>query len=383
MIPAIAEGADAAPIYVSVELSKRSWLVASLSPGSAKVSLSTVPAGDGEALYRHLRKLEDRARAKTAAPAAIRLCFEIGYDGFWLARLLRARNIDTYVLDPASFLVSRRGKRAKTDRIDAEAMIGILKAYLAGDHSVCRPVTVPTPEEEDARRLMRERGDLVRERTKIISRIRALLALHGIKHLQALKGGDWASQLDLMRTGDGRALPTNLRNQIARCFERLTMLNTQIKQVEAARAEAIMADDTSFPCPDKAVRLEQLRGIGANGATMLVSEVFSRDFASRRHLASFLGLAPSPYSSGNVERDQGISKAGNRGARCLMVELAWGWLRYQPSSELTLWYRERFKGKGKRAAKVGVVALARKLLIALWRFVETGLVPQGAELRGA
>ncbi|AIT82941.1 IS110 family transposase [Novosphingobium pentaromativorans] len=383
MIPVFAESADTAPIYVSVELSKRSWLVASLSPGTAKVSLSTLPAGDGEALCRHLRKLEDRAGTKSAAPVAIRLCFEIGYDGFWLARLLRARNIDTYVLDPASFLVSRRGKRAKTDRIDAEAMIGILKAYLAGDHSVCRIVTVPTPEEEDARRLMRERGDLIRERTKIIARIRALLALHGIAHVQALKGGDWATQLDNMRTGDGRALPPNLRQQITRCFERLALLNTQVKQIETARAEALSAENSSFPCPDKAARLEQLRGIGANGATMLVSEVFCRQFTSRRHLASFLGLAPSPYSSGSVDRDQGISKAGNRGARCLMVELAWGWLRYQPSSELTLWYRERFKGKGKRAAKVGVVALARKLLIALWRFVETGLVPHGAELRVA
>jgi transposase len=230
---------------------------------------------------------------------------------------------------------------------------------------------------------MRERGDLIRERTKIIARIRALLALHGIAHVQALKGGDWATQLDNMRTGDGRALPPNLRQQITRCFERLALLNTQVKQIETARAEALSAENSSFPCPDKAARLEQLRGIGANGATMLVYEVFCRQFTSRRHLASFLGLAPSPYSSGSVDRDQGISKAGNRGARCLMVELAWGWLRYQPSSELTLWYRERFKGKGKRAAKVGVVALARKLLIALWRFVETGLVPHGAELRVA
>lgn len=383
MNPAIAESAEAAPIYVSVELSKRSWLVASLPPGTAKVSLATLPAGDGEALCRHVRKLEDRARAKGTHSVAIRLCFEIGYDGFWLARLLRAHAIDTYVLDPASFLVSRRGKRVKTDRIDAEAMIGILKAYLAGDRSVCRLVTVPTPEEEDARRIMRERGDLIRERTKIISRIRALLALHGINQLRALKGGDWASQLANMRTGDGRALPPNLQQQIGRCFERLSLLNTQIKQVEKVRGEALAVENTSFPCPDKAMRLERLRGIGANGATMLVAEVFCRDFSSRRHLASFLGLAPSPYSSGSVERDQGISKAGNRGARCLMVELAWGWLRYQPTSELTRWYRERFKGQGKRAAKVGVVALARKLLIALWRFVETGLVPQGAELREA
>jgi transposase len=383
MIPATITDAETAPIYVSVELSKRSWLVASLLPGASKVALANIPAGDGEALLRHVRKLEARAETRVGGSAAIRLCFEIGYDGFWLARLLRDRGIDTYVLDPASFLVSRRGKRVKTDRIDAEAMIGILKAYLGGDHSVCRLVTVPTPQEEDARRLMRERGDLIRERTKIISRIRALFALHGIKHLRALKGGDWASQLDGMQTGDGRNLDPNLRQQVSRCFERLSLLNSQLKQVEVARKETLADETTGFPCPDKAERLQQLRGIGANGATMLVAEVFCRNYSSRRHLASFLGLAPSPYSSGGVERDQGISKAGNRGARCLMVELAWGWLRYQPNSELAQWYRERFKGKGKRSAKVGIVALARKLLIALWRFVETGLVPQGAELRQA
>lgn len=379
----LAAGTEPAPIFVSVELSKRSWLVASLLPDASKVSLRNLPSGDGDALYTYLRKLEERAHANSGRPVAIRLCFEIGYDGFWLARLLRDRGVDTYVLDPASFLVSRRGKRVKTDRIDAEAMIGILKAYLAGDHSVCRLVTVPTPEEEDARRLMRERGDLVRERTRIVSRIRALLNLHGIRKIRGLTGGDWAAQLETLRTGDGRALPPNLRQQIARCFERLVLLNGQIKQVEADRAAAIAEVQSTFPCIDKAIRLGQLRGIGANGATMLVAEVFSRSFSSRRHLASFLGLAPSPYSSGNVDRDQGISKAGNHGTRVMMVELAWNWLRYQPGSELTRWYRERFKGKGARAAKVGVVALARKLLIALWRFVETGLVPQGAELRAA
>ena len=168
-------------VIVSVELSKRNWLVASLSPGAAKPSLRTIPAGNSAALISHLRNLECKAADRIGEPAAIRLCFEIGYDGFWLARLLRSNDIDTYELDPASFLVSRRGRRAKTDRIDAEAMIGILKAYLAGDKSVCRVVDVPSPEEEDARRVMRERGDLVHERTRIISRIRGLLALQGIR----------------------------------------------------------------------------------------------------------------------------------------------------------------------------------------------------------
>jgi transposase len=370
-------------VIVSVELSKRNWLVASLSPGAAKPSLRTIPAGNSAALISHLHNLECKAADRIGEPAAIRLCFEIGYDGFWLARLLRSNDIDTYVLDPASFLVSRRGRRAKTDRIDAEAMIGILKAYLAGDKSVCRVVDVPSPEEEDARRVMRERGDLVHERTRIISRIRGLLALQGIRTVKAIKGGDWSKQLDEMRTGDGRPLPPNLHRQIERCFERLALLNDQIKDIERDRAEVVLHEESTFPCREKAVRLEQLKGIGPNSAAMLVAEVFCRKFESRRHVAAFLGLAPAPFASGDVSRDQGISKAGNRSTRVQMVELAWCWLKYQPSSELTVWYRNRFKGNGARAAKVGIVALARKLLIALWRFVETGLVPQGAELRAA
>lgn len=370
-------------IYVSVELSKRSWLVASLSPGATRPSLKTIAAGSSDALLTHLRQLERRASERSDCPVTVRLCFEIGYDGFWLARLLRGNGIATYVLDPASFLVSRRGKRVKTDRIYAEAMIGILKAYLAGDRSVCRVVDVPRPEEEDARRIMRERGDLVHERTRIVSRIRGLLALHGIQSVKAISGGNWSKQLDEMRTGDGRLLPPNLRRQVERCFARLQLLNEQIKDIESDRAKVVTDTTSTFPCREKAVRLEQLKGIGANSAAMLVAEVFCRKFDSRRHAAAFLGLAPAPYSSGEVSRDQGISKAGNHATRVQMVELAWCWLRYQPGSELASWYRERFKGNGARAAKVGIVALARKLLIALWRFVETGLVPQGAELRAA
>lgn len=373
----------ATSIYVSVELSKRSWLIASLSPGATRPSLKTIPAGDSDALLRHLRHLECRTSEQLDAPATIRLCFEIGYDGFWLARLLLAKGIATYVLDPASFLVSRRGKRVKTDRIDAEAMIGILKAYLAGDRSVCRLVDLPTHDEEDARRIMRERGDLVHERTRIVSRIRGLLALHGIQSVKAISGGNWSEQLEEMRTGDGRPLPPSLRRQVERCFVRLQLLNEQIKEIEGDRARVVSDDASTFPCREKAVRLGQLKGIGANSAAMLVAEVFCRKFASRRHVAAFLGLAPAPYSSGDVSRDQGISKAGNHATRVQMVELAWCWLRYQPGSELACWYRARFKGNGARAAKVGIVALARKLLITLWRFVETGLVPQGAELRAA
>ena len=234
-------------VYVSVELSKRSWLIASLSPGATRPSLKTIAAGASAALLSHLRHLERRASEQLGEPVAIRLCFEIGYDGFWLARLLIANGIATYVLDPASFLVSRRGKRVKTDRIDAEAMIGILKAYLGGDRSVCRVVDVPAPEEEDARRIMRERSDLVHERTRIVSRIRGLLALHGIQSVRAITGGDWAKQLDEMRTGDGRLLPPNLRRQVERCFSRLQLLNEQIKDIERDRAKVVLDEASTSP----------------------------------------------------------------------------------------------------------------------------------------
>ena len=279
--------------------------------------------------------------------------------------------------------MSRRGKRVKTDRIDAEAMVWILKSHVGGDPSVCRAVRVPTPEEEDAKRLMRERVRLVGERTAHIGRIRALLALHGIQVADIFKRGDGMKKIEEMKTGDGRKLPPHLRAEIEREFKRLALVNNQLKEVEADRAAAVAHADASFQASEKVAALIQLKGIGSTSATMLTAEVFHRHFAGRRQLTSFMGLSPTPFASGDVDRDQGISKAGNKPTRVLMVELAWCWLRYQPASDLTLWYRSRFVGQGARAAKIGIVALARKLLISLWRFVETGLVPTGAELRAA
>lgn len=372
---------EAVSIYVSVELSKRAWLTAALVPGTDRISIRSLPSGDGAALLAYLAKLRSRVELMEGGKAEIRLCYETGYDGFWLARLLKAEGIDAYVFDPASFLVSRRGKHVKTDRLDAEAMVWILKAHIAGDRSVCRAVKVPTREEEDAKRMMRERGQLIAERTSHIARIRALLALHGIRAVRGIWGGNWLAQLQEMRTGDGCSLPPHLRREIEREFGRLALINEQLKTIEKERAEAIAVPTTNFPARHKAAALERLKGIGKGSATMLTAEIFHRQFENRRQLTAFLGLAPSPYSSGDVERDQGISKAGNKNARVLLVELAWCWLRYQPDSALVTWYRERFLGRGKRAVKVGIVALARKLLIALWRYVETGLVPHGAELR--
>jgi transposase len=366
--------------YVALELSRSKWLVGALLPGRSKITSTLVPGGDTAALLNILTRFAARAALYTGSPVALKVCYEAGYDGFWLARVLIGHGIETHVLDPASFLVSRRGRRVKTDRIDVEAMVLTLKAFLLGDRSVCRNVIIPSPEQEDARRLSRERTQLAAERTRHINRIRGLLALHGIREVKGLWGGDWSQVLAELRTGDGRELGGYLRAEISREFERLHLVLQHIRALDAERQVALAEEVSPFPQRQKAGALIKLAGIGPVTATTLVAEVFHRRFQSRRHLASYLGLAPTPYASGDSKRDQGISKAGNQPARSILVELAWGWLRYQPGSPLTIWYQQTFAGRGQRGRKVGIVALARKLAIALWRYVETGVVPEGAVL---
>jgi transposase len=364
--------------YVALELSRAKWLVGALLPGRSKVTTTVVPGGDTAALLDALGRFAARAGRETGQTVSVKVCFEAGYDGFWLARFLLARGIETHVLDPASFLVSRRGRRAKTDRLDVEAMAFTLKAFLLGDRSVCRAVVVPSPEQEDAKRLSRERTQLTAEKTRHTNRIRGLLALHGIREISGLWGGEWAEALGKLRTGDGRELGGYLRAEIAREFERLHLVLRHMRALDADRQAALTQEASAFPHRHKAGVLIKLAGVGPITATALVAEVFHRRFQSRRHLASYLGLAPTPFASGESERDQGISKAGNQPARSLLVELAWGWLRHQPGSGLAAWYRRTFAERGQRGRKVGIVALARKLAIALWRFVETGVVPEGA-----
>ncbi|MBB1493374.1 IS110 family transposase [Paracoccus sp. MC1854] len=366
---------------VAVELARSRWVVGILPPKSSKVAIQAVAGGNAQGLLGLLQRIRNQLERQHAAQVELRICYECGYDGFWLARFLKNHGIDVYVLDPSSFLVSRRGRRAKTDRIDAEAMAFKLRAYLNGDESVFRMVAIPTPEAEDARRISRERTRLVSERTRHVNRIRALLALHGIRGIKGLFGGAWREQLDASRTGDGRPLGRFLKAEIAREFERLALVREQMQALDAERTETLADPATPFPQREKVELLKQLSGVGELSATLMVSEVFHRSFANRRHLASFLGLAPTPYASGDDMRDQGISKAGNKHARTLLVEIAWSWLRHQPNSDLAAWYRRRFAQTGARGRKVGIVALARKLAIALWRFVEHGLVPSGARLK--
>ena len=366
---------------VALELSKTSWVCAFAVPGDGKAIVHKIKAGDVDRLFAFLDSSKAKAEQQLGRSLEMVLCYEVGYDGVWLARLLIARGVRTVVFDPASFLMPRRGRRAKTDRLDAEGMTRTLRAWLAGDREVARDVQIPSVEQEDAKRIERERKYLVEERISIVGRIKGLLALHGIWLTGKRIGKGLRERLDILRTGDGRPLAPFLRRDIERMLRHYDFISQQIEEVVTDRKQALADKGGKFPQAEKVERLSTLRAVGETTATVLVAEVYHRKFETRRHVASFVGLAPSPYKSGDVDRDRGISKAGTKLARQTLVELAWFWLRYQPQSKLSLWWQERFADKGMRGRKVGIVALARKLVIALWRFVEDGVIPEGATLK--
>jgi transposase len=365
-------------VYVAVELSVSSWLVAARSASAEKSRLHRIRGGDTTTLLALIAKLRLRASTKLGRAVDVACCFEAGRDGFWLHRLLTAHGIAAYVLEPTSILVNRRARRAKTDRLDAEGMLRVLAAWLAGDRQVCSMVRVPTPEEEDAKRPHREREHLVQERLRIENRIEALLFTQGIRKRPSLRS--WVRDVAELRTGDGRELPCLLRIELERLRRRLVLALELIHEVEADRAEALAAtaDDKMT---QKIAALQRLRGIGPNFAAVLVREVLYRSFANRRQLASYVGIAPMPYQSGGMDRDRSISRAGNPRARTTLIQLAWLWLRYQPGSALAAWFRERVGMLQGRTRRISIVAMARKLLIALWRYVETGVMPEGVEIR--
>jgi transposase len=275
-------------------------------------------------------------------------------------------------------LVNRRARRAKTDRLDAEGMLRVLAAWLGGDRQVCSMVRVPTPEEEDAKRPHREREHLVQEKLRLVNRIEALLFTQGIRARPSLRS--WERDLAELRTGDGRALPPLLRAELDRLRRRLVLILELIRETEAERAEALAAaaDDAMA---QKITALQRIRGVGANFAAVLGREVFYRSFANRRQLASYVGIAPTPHQSGGTDRDRSISRAGNARARTTLIQLAWLWLRYQPGSALATWFRERVGALQGRTRRIAIVAMARRLLVALWRYVETGVMPDGAAVR--
>ena len=293
--------------------------------------------------------------------------------------MLEAHGIAAYVLEPTSILVNRRARRAKTDRLDAEGMLRVLATWLGGDRQVCSMVRVPTPDEEDAKRPHREREHLVQDKLRIENRIEALLFAQGIRKRPSIRA--WERDVEGLRTGDGRVLPPLLRTEIDRLRRRLVLILELIRELEIDRAHAEESADATDPMAGKITALKRIRGIGENFAAVLVREVFYRSFENRRQLASYVGITPMPYQSGGIDRDRSISRAGNPRARTTMIQLAWLWLRYQPESTLATWFRERVGKLQGRTRRIAIVAMARKLLIALWRYVETGVMPDGVAIR--
>jgi transposase len=382
MVSTPSAGTDNEPVhcYVAIELSKSSWIVGFQTPLTNKTSQYQVKACDASALLELIERVRTRVARELRRPIEVMSCYEAGYDGFWLHRVLKAHGIHNHVLDPASLQVNRRARRAKTDRIDADRMVRALIRYLRGEPEACSVVHVPSIEQEDARRLHRERRRLIAERVQHVNRIKGLCATQGIYHYAPLRK-DRLARLDDLRTGDGRALPTRLKAEIVRELKRLEVLLEMIATVETERDVILTSAASTHLNAGKIKMLAKLKAIGPEFATTLVGEVFYREFANRRKLGSYVGLGSSPFCSGSVDRDQGISKAGNPTARSMMIELAWTWLRYQPGSALSIWFRERVGNLKGRPRRIAIVAMARKLLVALWRYLQTGLVPTGAVLK--
>lgn len=368
-------------LVVAIELSNKSWVLAGQIPGLPHVKAKRTIEPDVDALISAIDSFRSRANAAGRVVERVIATYEAGWSGFWLARWLAKRGVQTHVIQPSSVPVDRRARRAKSDGIDAELLLRTLLAWLRGEPRVCSMVPIPNEADEDARRSSRERTELVSERVSLVNRIGAVLATLGVSSYDALRR-DRRRRFDELRTALGDPLPANARSKIARMLDRLELLLKQISELDRQR-DAVLENDA----PDKAAEMIQqlttLRGIGAQSATVLVREAFVRNFANGKALGSYAGLAATPYSSGNINREQGIGKAGNRRLRTVMVELAWLWQRYQPTSAHVRWYRERAGATGARMRKVMIVALARKLLIALWRFVTQGVLPKGVTMKPA
>jgi transposase len=367
-----------ATVYLVFELSKATWKLGLLLPGSQKLSRYSIPGGDLKALTERLTM----ARAKAAScgkPVRIISCYEAGFDAHWLHRWLTDHDVINHEVDPASIAVNRRARRVKTDRIDLDQLMRTLLSYLRGEPRVCSMVHVPAVEDEDRKRLNREREYLKEEQTAHTNRIKGLLHAQGVRNVMPLSQGFLAS-LDKMRTGDGHLLAERLKTEIVREHERLSLVLRQIDEIEAKSRVELRAAKPGSP-EAKTVMLAALKGIGMIGGQKLVNEAFYRSFNNRRQVGSYFGLTGTPFNSGTIVRDQGISKSGNARARTVAIELAWFWVQHQPESELTRWFHQRVGNLKGRPRRVAIVALARKLMVALWRYLTTGLIPIGAVMR--
>ncbi|WP_104668908.1 IS110 family transposase [Ensifer adhaerens] len=375
---------DLGAIFVSLELSRSSWLITSLSPGSGeKMSKHSIDSGDIAALRLRFAQIQEKARLRTGRTFPIVTIQEAGLDGFWIHRVLEATGIESYVVDAASIATSRRRRRAKTDRIDGEALVRALLAFKRGEPRVCAMVKAPNPEDEDRRRICRERKVLIAERVRHVNRIKGLLFAQGVSGYEPLHKNR-RNRLEDLQTGDGRALPRHIKSQIMRELDRLELLLEQIAAVESERNSFLAVHEGSaHGTLTPATMLFAIRGVGAEFATILWSEGLCRHFDNRRQVAAYAGLAPTPWQSGTIDHEQGVSKTGNPRLRTTMIQLAWLWLRNQPGSLLSRWFVDRVQSNGGRLKKTAIVALARKLLIALWRYVTAGVTIEGVVMKTA
>jgi transposase len=361
-------------LYVAFELANSTWKLA-CSDGT-KLRHVTVTAGDLAQVQRAI--IGARRHFGMGDEVHTVTCYEAGRDGFWLHHYLHSRGIDNVVVDSASLEVNRRLRRTKTDRIDAGKLLSMLVRYHGGEEHLWRVVRVPSREDEDARHLHRELEALKRERTRYRNRIHGILIQQGLR-VRNPSTKKFVVQLDLMRTWDGRELPPEMKVRLVRVHERLRMVEEQISCLVKEKTQRLKAETASMA---QVAQLLRLPGIGPVSSWTFVMEFFGwRRFRNRREVAALAGLTPTPYDSGKRLREQGISKAGNRRVRTLAIEVAWAWLRFQPQSKLSRWFLERFAGGGSRMRRIGIVALARRLLIDLWRFLEYGVVPEGAQVR--
>jgi transposase len=364
-------------LLLAFELGDRTWKLGFTIGFGQPARLCSVPA---RAIDRILEEIA-RAKARFHLPADVSVmsCYEAGREGFWLHRWLLAQGVSNHVIDSSSIEVNRRARRAKTDRLDLGGLLTLLARHVHGDRRVWRVVRAPSVAEEDARHLHRTRETIQQDRTRLINRIKSLLLTQG---LALAVDASLPTALTTAQLWDGTPIPAGLRGRLDRAWAHLTFLNDELEQLDAER-DAI-AVDPKTPLGRYIHALPTLRGIGPVGAWTLATELFAwREIQHRRQLAGLVGLVPSPYQSGESMHDQGITRAGNRHVRRLIVQLAWGWVRYQPHSALTTWFQRRFGGGGRRFRRIGIVALARKLLIALWRYVERGELPEGAVLKPA
>ena len=366
---------SAGTLFVSFELSDKNWKLGFTTGHGQKPRERTVTARDQKRVLDEIAQAKRRFGLPETAPVVS--CYEAGREGFWMHRFLEAHGMTNHVVDSSAIEVSRRQRRAKSDGLDVRKLLSMLIRYHEGERQVWQVVNVPSVEAEDQRHLHRDLETLKRERASTTARIKGLLSSQGIQVTSLTK---LPEQLDALRLWDGSPIPPGLRQRMLRVYAQYTFLSEQIAAVEAERRTQMQASTDARI--EKVRQLMQLKGIGINGAWLLVMEFFGwRAFKNRREVGGLAGFTPTPYQSGESVREQGITKSGNRHVRWMTTELAWSWLRFQPESALSVWFRERFGSGGKRLRRIGIVAVARKLLIALWRFLETGVVPEGAVLK--